>query len=308
MQKKVIYDPLRSAIMLFLFSMCLSLTAQTGAYYHLINGSFAKFEDASAQVNLLKQQGYNPVVLFPSDDSKHYRVSIYHSLDQNEVRQFASQAKKQGKPSGWVLTLTDPSSASIAAVKGSTSATARTAAPTPTTPGNYHLIVGSFAEFDQADALVMSLAQQGYEPYVIFPQGSEKAFRVSVYNSQDRGEIEAYTAMMKKRGKEKGWIYEEKDPAPNTLATNFRVATRGGDAVETFHLIGGSFQRYDQASAYAEEARKTGHSPTILFPNMTGSDRYRVSLYSSDKKAEITRYRKQLEKEGKPAGWIYEKK
>jgi cell division septation protein DedD len=300
----------RSILVVGALSLCLGLAAQNTAYHHLVTGSFAKFEDASTLVSQLESEGYDPVILFPNDKSKHYRVSIFRSVDRSAVSSYASNAKKQGKRSGWILTLDDPS-----AVAATGTATARMAA-SPTTRGevetssssNYHLIVGSFDEFDQADALVMALAEQNFEPYVIFPQGEEKKFRVSVYNASDRSEIEAYSTMLKKRGKEKGWIYEEKEPAPNTLTANLRMASRGSGEMLKYHLIGGSFKMYAQATTFAQESKSKGHSPSILFPQFTGSDRYRVSLYSSDNKKEVVRYRKQLEKDGKEAGWIYEKK
>ena len=301
MQSNNFVSQLRGLFVIALLLLCLGAFAQNNAYYHLITGSFTKLEDARTLVNDLKEQGYNPVILFPSGDNTHYRVSIYQAFDKAEVNQFNASQKAQKKPSGWVLTVND-------AAASSSSETARLArgdnTTNPTQPVSFHLIVGSFDDFATADGLVMALAQQGYEPYVIFPKNPGEKYRVSVYNADNRKEIEAYSALMKKRGKEKGWIYEETDPAPNTLA-NARMASNSGTELADFHLIGGSFQTYDQAINFAEKMEGEGHTAIVLFPSVTHSDRFRVSIYQADNQRAVVRYRKQLEKGGKEAGWIY---
>lgn len=303
MQYSLIVSRLRGFFLFGFLALFLGMSAQNTAYYHLINGSFAKLEDAKTQVAELKTKGYSPVILFPSGDNKYYRVSIYQSFDKSEVQQFAANQKARKQPNGWILTMGNESPAA------SSTANARLAAPSPQikdeSASAYHLVVGSFDDYAQADALVMALAQEKYEPYVIFPTKEGDKFRVSVYNSSNRREIEGYAAMMKRRGKEKGWIYEEATPAPNTLMASARVATRGGDEVADYHLIGGSFKSYEQALVFADEMKADGHNAIVLFPQVTNSDRFRVSIYQSDSQKAVTRYRKQLEKSGKAAGWIF---
>ncbi|MEM6343545.1 MAG: SPOR domain-containing protein [Bacteroidota bacterium] len=307
MQFSMSVSQLRGFLVLAFMALYLGLFAQTSSYYHLINGSFTKLEDAKTLVADLKAKGYSPVILFPSGDSKYYRVSIYQSFDRSEVKTFADSQKARKKPTGWILTLGEESPTS-------TTANARLAAPAATSTtaksnevSAFHLVVGSFDDYAQADALVMALAQEQYEPYVIFPTKEGEKFRVSVYSSDSRREIEGYASMMKKRGKEKGWIYEEKDPAPNTLASA-RVATRGGDDLADFHLIGGSFKSYEQALVFADEMKAAGHKAVVLFPQVTKSNSFRVSIYQSDSQMAVSRYRKQLEKAGKAAGWVYSSK
>ncbi|MEL7533470.1 MAG: SPOR domain-containing protein [Bacteroidota bacterium] len=305
MQFPTFVSRLRGFLVLAFSALYLGLFAQTSNYYHLINGSFTKLEDAKTLVSDLKAKGYSPVLLFPNDDSKYYRVSIYQSFDRNEVQSFAASQKARKKPTGWVLTMGDETPAS-------STANARMAAPSQSTNSSseisaFHLVVGSFDDYAQADALVMALAQEKYEPYVIFPTEEGEKFRVSVYSSDNRREIEGYASMMKKRGKEKGWIYEETDPAPNTLASA-RVATRGGDDLADYHLIGGSFKSYEQALVFADEMKADGHTALVLFPQVTKSDRFRVSIYQSDSQNAVSRYRKQLERSGKAAGWVYNNK
>lgn len=305
MQFTISVSRLRGFLVLAFMALYFGLFAQTSNYYHLINGSFTKLEDAKTLVADLKAKGYTPVLLFPTTDSKYYRVSIYQSFDRSEVQSYAASQKARKKPAGWVLALGDEQAPS-------NTANARMAAPVKGTESSdeisaFHLVVGSFDEYAQADALVMALAQEQYEPYVIFPAKEGDKFRVSVYSSDSRREIEGYASMMKKRGKEKGWIYEETDPAPNTLASA-RVATRGGDDLADYHLIGGSFKSYEQALVFADEMKTDGHTALVLFPQVTKSDRFRVSIYQSDSQNAVSRYRKQLEKAGKAAGWVYKNK
>ncbi|MFK7925017.1 MAG: SPOR domain-containing protein [Bacteroidia bacterium] len=298
---------LRGFFLLGFMTLFLGVSAQTSAYFHLINGSFTKLEDAKTSVSDLKAKGYNPVILFPNTDSKYYRVSIYQSFDRREVQTYSAAQKAKKKPAGWVLAMGDEAAAPAA----TNTATARMAKPAATANSNevsaFHLVVGSFDDYAQADALVMALAQEKYEPYVIFPAKEGDKFRVSVYSSDSRREIEGYSSMMKKRGKEKGWIYEETDPALNTMASA-RVATRGGDDLADYQLIGGSFKSYAQALVFADEMKADGHAAVVLFPQVTKSDRFRVSIYQSDNQNAVSRYRKQLEKNGKAAGWVYKNK
>lgn len=299
---------LRGFFLLGFMTLFLGVSAQTSTYYHLINGSFTKLEDAKTTVADLKTKGYNPVILFPNTDSKYYRVSIYQSFERSEVQTYAANQKAKKKPAGWILTMGEESPTPAA----SSTANARMAASKAGTSNSnevsaFHLVVGSFDDYAQADALVMALAQEKYEPYVIFPAKEGDKFRVSVYSSDSRREIEGYSSMMKKRGKEKGWIYEETDPAPNTMASA-RVATRGGNDLADYQLIGGSFKSYEQALVFADEMKADGHTAVVLFPQVTKSDRFRVSIYQSDSQNAVSRYRKQLEKNGKAAGWVFKNK
>ncbi|MEO0473721.1 MAG: SPOR domain-containing protein, partial [Bacteroidota bacterium] len=222
------------------------------AYYHLITASFDSFEKAHAMVEDLKGQSYTPLILFPSEDAKVYRVSIYHSTNRSEVAKYQSDLKARRKRSGWILTLGNPGSpAETTAVSRGGTATARLSET-----GQYHLIVGSYNDFASANNLQETLKGQGYEPYIIFPTQDQKSYRVSVYQADNKGEIKAYNKLLKKRGKEKGWIYEGDASTNTTLGSGLRMATSpapvtssGNEAV--YHLIGGSFNTFDQAYNFA---------------------------------------------------------
>ncbi|MEL7340952.1 MAG: hypothetical protein AAGM67_10730, partial [Bacteroidota bacterium] len=64
MQYSLIVSRMRGFFLLGFMALFLGLSAQSTAYYHLINGSFAKLEDAKTQVADLKAKGYSPVILF----------------------------------------------------------------------------------------------------------------------------------------------------------------------------------------------------------------------------------------------------
>ncbi|MEM7367119.1 MAG: SPOR domain-containing protein [Bacteroidota bacterium] len=76
---------------------------------------------------------------------------------------------------------------------------------------NYHLVTGSFTALKSANRYVAQLKKQGYSSIIILPSsGSSQTYRVSVFRSSKRSEVEAFSNKWKNQGKEAGWIYEER--------------------------------------------------------------------------------------------------
>lgn len=281
------------------------------AYYHLIAGSFDEFSAASKMVSTLKAKGSNPVMLFPGEGSERYRVSVFQSLNRAEVGAYHQTLKRQGEGKNyWILSLNPQAN------RKSTANMRTSGQPVPTdgTGNIYHLIVGSFDSFGAADRSVTALEEQGYEPYVIMPGGQIDHYRVSVYRSMDREEIETYSNLLRKRGKKNGWIYEEEPGTTTTfdqpMASNNARLTPGAEIRapsandKTYHLIAGSFERFDQASKFADAMRNQGYNPFIMFPEMSDGETFRVSVYQSTQRNRVEAFKQNLAQQG-TKGWIF---
>lgn len=287
------------------------LIAQTN-YHHLVMGSYKTFEKASQAMSQIEQvTGSNSVVLFPDSESDWYRVSAYQSVNRAEVEGFSRSLARQGKPKGWILTL-NPSTAVTrsAAQTSNQNSSSRLASATTANLSRYHLVMGSFQTYEKAEEELVSLKAKGLEPYIVFPTGSVQAYRVSVYTADDRSEVQAYSTMLGRSGHTGAWIFEE--PANSTsqsvIGTNSRSNARTAQSNgATYHLIGGSFQRYDEATEYMDAARAMGATPEILWPANGEQGNFRVSLISSKNRAEVDAFKQQLEARGNNSIWVLAK-
>ena len=289
-----------------------------GNFYYLIAGSFNNFERASEMVISLKSKGYSPQILFPTENSAKYRVSVYHSLNKQEVATYSSNLKKsdRGARSFWVYELSNEGTTrSVAGTKvkkrdlRQSKKKAKKDLGVDPNSETYHLVRGSMKSFEAAQEVVETLETKGYEPYLIFPKTTGGSYRIAVFASNDRKEVEAYANLLKKRNEPGGWILREDPGLKSTLNTptniNARLASNSG---ATYHLIGGSFKRFEQASAYADAAKADGYDPLIMFPEEGKFNSFRVSIYRSTNKTEVASYNNSVKNQGKKGGWIYEQK
>ncbi|TAE47210.1 MAG: SPOR domain-containing protein [Bacteroidetes bacterium] len=295
-----------------------SLQAQS-EYYHLIAGSFDDLKSANDLVTALKAKGQsNALILFPSAESPKYRVSVYYSASRQEVQTYANSIRNTGGKSYWILVQKDPK-AVAASSSTAVAASAKNKKPEQTKPGSmtsgkaatptagptYHLVVGSFDKFETANQSMSSLVSSGFEPYIIYPSASSKAYKVGVYYSKDRKEVQTYSGMLKKRGKNPGWIYEDSEAAPSTKTTPATSTRLPAGSTPTYHLIAGSYDRFEQASEFADAMKAKGMQPLIMFPEPGISDTFRVSVYRSTSKTSVESYKKQ---KALSKAWIFEQK
>jgi cell division septation protein DedD len=285
----------RSFLVLIFCCAALALQAQT-AQFHLIAGSFDTFQTASDFAGGLKgANGMNPQVLMPDASTPKYRVSVYHSSNRTEVQSFQNSLKGKGLGKGyWVLAQQGAATSVAAASRPATGA----ASGKPV----YHLIVSSFDDLGPANEALKTLRAEGFTPYLLYPKGKEKTYRVSVYQADNKREVQSFSSFLKKRGKPAGWVYEEPAGAAASVpaGANARMAAPGA---ATYHLIGGSFARFDQASEYANTVRPLGYDPLILFPEATDGGKFRVSLYRSTSRTEVEAYKKQM---NNTTAWVLE--
>ncbi|MDX2246671.1 MAG: SPOR domain-containing protein [Bacteroidia bacterium] len=290
--------------------------------FYLIAGSFDSFETASEMVTSLKTKGFNPLVIFPDVTSKKYRVSVYHSLNRKEVESFSTalKAKDKNTKSFWIFSQQDPTFAQAQTTRSTDSGDSnkrvkkdekKKKVKLDQTKPVYHLIRGSVNSFETAQEQANALTAKGYEPYILFPTGNQTGYRVSVYASNDREEVQAYSDLLKKKGESSGWILEEKPGTSqkSTLGVPMAAQARisAGEGL-TYHLIGGSYKGFDQASEYADKMKAKGYDPLIMFPELGKYDSFRVSVFRSTDKNAVTLFNQSMIKKGEKGGWVYEQK
>lgn len=76
--------------------------------------------------------------------------------------------------------------------------------------------------------------------------------------------------------------------------------------IKYYHLIAGSFGTQGAAIDFAKSLEKEGYSPIVLYPKVSSTLNYRVSIYRSASIEQVKTYNGKLKKLGKQTGWIYE--
>ncbi|MEL6676057.1 MAG: SPOR domain-containing protein [Bacteroidota bacterium] len=271
-----------------------SMSGFAQQYYHLIAASHKTFQAAENEANALEAKiGFKPLILFPDASTSYHRVSIYHSTNRQEVVNQKPELVRRSGKKAWILTL----NGGLGGSRGSSTATATTerqptmnAGAVSTKPG-YHLIMGSYQNYQQATNAKAQLTQDGLEPYMMMPEKPGDPYRLAVYYTNVKKEIKRYSSMLKKRTGNGGWIYTQKPGKVSLIAgvptqgsspsdpTAARTgAPRGNQLNGNFHVIAGSYGKLDQAENFAEAMRLKGLAPVILYPEGK-SKYYRVSVY-----------------------------
>jgi len=299
--------------------------------YHLIVSSYTTFESANNYVEVLHQQGLQAYIVFPNPGGSTYRVSIFGAKDRNLVENF--QAQMKGRISGWIFFQegNHPPNTSQPVFVGeeqpSDIRSRRFISPAQA-PGGYmyYFILGSFDTYAAAENKARELAQNKYEPDILLPTVEIPKYRVYVYATGDRAEIEAYADRLAKTNREKGWIYtqpvvrmayENGLPEPNTgirgnlpgtVPPQAKPAAPGLQPPQvnyTYYLIAGSFKKLSQAQVFADRLLTEGFSPLILTPPQnTGA--YRVSIYHTYSREEVDYFAQQLKNTKGGTYWIYQ--
>jgi hypothetical protein len=295
---------LRSAALLCLILAFLGLQAQT-QYHHLIAGSFDNLPAASQLAEALQARGQNATILFPSASSAQYRVSVYASTSKPEVEAYSAALRNAGAKQYWILTLSDYSS-SQAAQRSSGTQAKGSKAPAPAAGTKlFHVVVSSHNNISEATIRMQSLASEGYEPYLLYPSVDGEPFRVGVFRSANRKEAQAYLSMHKRK-KGSGWLYEAPMPGTSGSAVSMPAGPglppgKAAAASTTFHVIAGSYSRFDQASAFADAMKAKGLQPLILFPEPGKPQTFRVSVYRSIDRASADAFK---QSSGMSSAWI----
>lgn len=312
----------KSFLTIVFAGLSVSMLLAQDHYHHLIMGSYKTFEKATeAMPTIMETTGRQPTVLFPQASSDWFRISAYQSVNRAEVEGFSREMARNGKPKGWILTLAPVTRSTMrnspqGLQQNSNQRIAGTSiAAAQNGDARYHLIVGSFQTYEKASEALVEYEDKGLEPYIVFPVGEVKAYRISVYVADNREEVASYSNMLSRSGMQKGWIFEEagtttsQSPLAGNTRSNARLASANTSATTgaVYHLIGGSFKRYDDATSYMDAARTFGGVPQILWPEDGEQENFRVSIISSSNRSEVEAFKRQLEARGLQAGWILAK-
>ncbi len=274
--------------------------------YHLVVGSYGTFETAKSFVDALAQRGYKSYIIFPEPGGTTYRIGLFNAKDRQAVENFSKQL--QGKLKGWIYLEDIPSewpSKAQGVIEEQTIGVA-----TPVTEGTmYYLILGSFSSYETAEELANRLRENKYEPEILLPTLDAPTYRVHVYATQNKSEIEAYANKLERTGRETGWIYEQ----PADLVAFGRGISDGQSRVTQtsvlrakfdYYLIAASFKDLASARVFADEKLAEGFFPLIIAPD-DPSGNYRVSVYHANDRSELEYFSDQNNPRTKENLWIY---
>lgn len=287
-------------------------------YHHLIMGSYNTFEKASSALpEIADLTGQQPVILFPQASSDWYRLSVYQSGNRAEVEAFSRNLARSGTPKGWILSLSPTSHVAMRSSQTNVQHSAdlrvtANASSSAASANKFHLILGSFTSYQKASEALRTYEEKGLEPYIIFPSAHLKTYRISVYLADNRSEVASYSTMLVRSGMSKGWILEEagaSDDLQQPQVANRSAARLSNPAGQestnpVYHLIGGSFERYDEATSFMDAARAMGGIPQILWPENGEQGTFRVSVFSSTNRSETEAFQQQQQAKGMSGGWI----
>ncbi|MCI4668706.1 MAG: SPOR domain-containing protein [Bacteroidia bacterium] len=277
---------------LWLLLSLATLSMAQNTSYHLIAGSFKTLKPANELVDVLSMKGFSPQIIFPSEKSSYYRVSIFNSVDRNTVKSYKSQVS--GGAKYWTL-----------AVDGTQSRSSVSGNPSfendrSIFSNNYHVVIGSFPSRDAALRSQGARQNQGFNAYILEPADGNSTYRLAVYRSSNRKEVETYQRQLVRSGKvPNAWIHESGASTSVSTGTGSRVV--GG----MYHLIGGSYNKFDEADAYKQEMIGKGFKAIIIFPKPGVSTTYRVSVARSAVKNDVKSAQAKYKSMTKKGSWIY---
>ena len=260
--------------------------------YYLITASYKSFAPAKAETEALIQQGYNAALVFPGLSSNTYKVSIFHDNTRAKVASYQKALAQQGKAKTWIWEK-KPVTRALATQ-------ASRSADEPESLNTYYLIMGSYNDYSTAFDYQEELRDASYEPDILLPDGYSSKYRVYTYVTDDREEIDAYASMIKKKGVKGAWIHSV--PKGQTRGQTSRVIPIPPVG---YYLVAASFDRLKDAQAYAQSRRVEGYESAVLPPPGQASRPYRVSLYRSADRDEVSYFNTQLKRLGDAGGWVF---
>ena len=301
--------------------------------YHFVVASYKSFEAANNFVEVLQQKGIQAYIVFPEPEGNAYRVSIFGSSDRSLVANYKNQMKNRYE--GWIYfqDLPSPSSSENYLARPTTPNDGGAKTPHPqqrllsgleNSQGlMYYLILGSYDSYETAQRRVNALRTNKYEPDILLPTASNPKYRVYVYATGNKAEIEAYAQHLEKTKRQKGWIYtqpvelmpfENGLPEPSYTSRgqgNPYPALEGNTSPQpvsappsNYFLIAASFRKLPQAQKFAQELVREGFSPLILASEENNGN-YRVSVYHAPTREEVEYYNNQLRRIQGKKYWIY---
>ena len=284
---------LRSSMYTFLLSLgllCSGIYLQAQTTHYLIVGSHQILSKAQAQKAQLIQRGYKDTeVLYPTPDTKNYRVSV-HQANYREAVSIKARSLPSSMPN-WILELPQPAQnyyASQTPPNGSNFRTQESTGPF------YYLIIYSTDSYKDAVAVKDAYAAE-YSGTQILPKAANGYYRVSLYQSENQGRLSQIARARARQGKKEGWILtpDMQDNGGISQNQNKRLAPQA-KAYTQYHLIFGSFDNLDQALQRRDILRSSGYTDARIIYPTPSSNRYRISVYSSTNPYWVENLKKQF--------------
>lgn len=277
--------------------------------YHLVVGSYTNFETARNIAAAYQKKGYKSYIVFPEPGTSTYRVSVFQSNDKAAIDAFSKTFTKQSQTKGWVY-----SPKTTQAIRTVESQGIKTFQPSRSGSNEqtlvYYLIVGSFSSYESAEIKVSELALKGYEPDILVPTANSPSYKVFVFVTDIKEQIDAYISKNKSRiEREKGWVFEQTGAYINYGQGRGETAKTPVNAKVTsaYYLIGASLATQAAATDFAKKVRDLGYYPTILAPDKS-SKYYRVSIYHHSDREILEYFKKQNYAKGIATNsWILQK-
>ena len=321
-----------SFIILFSLKISLAQSFVSAPAYHLIIASYKSFEAANNFVEVLQQKGIQAYIVFPEADGNVYRVSIYGSPDRAMVASYKSQMRN--KYEGWIYFQDIPQQPASQKLRMNPNTGSVTRPPTNNPQQRlisglensqgvmYYLILGSYDSYETAQKRANSLRTNKYEPDILLPTANTPKYRVYVYATGDKAEIEAYAQRLETTHRQSGWIYAQPvelmpfenglpEPSFASRGQNNRPLPQENTSMQpspvsfNFYLIAASFRKLKQAQQFAQELVREGFSPLILTDDGSNGH-YRVSIYHAYSREEVQYYADQLRKSQGKKYWIFQ--
>ncbi|MEO1417709.1 MAG: hypothetical protein AAFW00_20665 [Bacteroidota bacterium] len=275
-------------ILLSLAFLFLGLYLQAQTTHYLIVGSHQTLSKAQAHKAQLIQRGYKDTeVLYPTPDTKNYRVSV-HQAGYREAVSLKARTLPSSMPN-WILELAQPAQnyyASPTPPRGSNFRTQESTGPF------FYLIIYSTDSYKDAVAVKEAYANE-YRDTQVLPKAANGYYRVSLYQSENQGRLTQIARARARQGKKEGWILtpDMQDNGGITQNQNKRLAPQTNTQ---YHLIFGSFNNLDQALQRRDILRSSGYTDARIIYPTPSSNRYRISVYSSTNPYWVENLKKQF--------------
>ena len=190
-----------------------------GMVYYLITNSYSDYESASRRMEELKVNGYEPDVLLPTYSSPYYRVYVFVTKEKDQIKAYQTMLQRTGRDKGWIFEQTANDAIMSGGYsdldtdpveKNSTSYSSKSTGKTTYSESEYgfHLIGASYKDLPSAQSFAFSMQAMGFYPVILSPDTKSSYYRVSLYQTHTRREMDVYSQQVKKNMANKFWILE----------------------------------------------------------------------------------------------------
>lgn len=194
----------------------------------------------------------------------------------------------------------------------------------------YHAVTGSYQSEQSAAAQLLLLEQKGMKGVLLFPSKEGEAYRISVFQSLYKEEVEKQVKELQKKGYKKAWVYAQTGAKPAVAAQPAGKTTKPADKPAASptarvgqqpslpvpsspyqpsissgmvnYLVVGSAKKKEEAEAIQARLVTEGYKTYLLNPEKTAG-MYRVAVIRHEDKNAVAAYQAKV-KSRFPDAWI----